>query len=140
MDVSNNGWIVLAVMSLILGIGGSAIAMTTLRPLGRRVPFTTPITDLSTPISGEARRQFNQGILAYREQAYAQAIECFSKVIGYEPTLAEGFHNRARAQANLAKKQDAVADFVNASDIYANQGTQTGIDWIKTDLNILADF
>ena len=140
MDVSNNGWVVLAVVILILGIGGGAIAITTLRPWGRRVPFTTPITALSTPIGGEARHQFNQGVLAYREQAYARAVECFSKVLGHEPTLAEGFHNRARARANLAKKQDAVADFVTASDIYANQGTQSGIDWIKADLNVLAKF
>lgn len=139
MDVSSNGWVVLAVVVLILGIGGGAIATTTLRPLGQRIPFSTPITDLSLPIGGDARHQFNQGVLAYRERAYARAVECFSRVVSYEPTLAEGFHNRARAQANLDKKQNAVADFIAASDIYDRQGTKSGIDWIKTDLDVLAN-
>ena len=138
MEISNNGLIVLGVMLVILGIGGGAIAFTTLQPLGGRIPFAIPITDLSTPISGEARHQFNRGILAYRERAYAQAIDCFTKVLNFEPTLAEAFHNRARAQANLAKQQDAVADFIAASGIYDRQGTKSGIDWVKADLDLLA--
>ena len=140
MEVSSNVWIVIAVILAILGIGGSAIATTTLRPLGKRTPFTTPITNLSTPITGEARYQFNQGVLAYRECAYARAVDYFTQVITCEPALAEAFHNRARAQANLAKKQDAVSDFVAASDIYNRQGTKSGIDWVKTDLDVLAKF
>ncbi|MEM9804300.1 MAG: hypothetical protein AAF959_03385 [Cyanobacteria bacterium P01_D01_bin.56] len=138
MDISGNMWVVLLVVVMILGGGGGAIALTTLQPLGQRIPFKTPITDLSTPISGEARHQFNQGIFAYRERAFGRAVDCFSKVIDFEPGLAEGFHNRARAQANLAKKQAAAADFVAASDIYDRQGTKSGIEWIKTDLDVLA--
>ena len=138
MEISTNGWVVLGVVLAILGVGGGAIATSVLKPLGQNIPFTTPITDLSTPIGGEARHQFNQGIWAYRERAYVRAIECFTHVIDHEPTLAEAFHNRARANANLAKKQDAVADFVAASDIYDRQGSRAGIDWIKTDLDILA--
>lgn len=140
MDISGNVWAVLLVVVMILGVGGGAIAVTTLRPLGQRIPFKTPITDLSTPISGEARHQFNQGIFAYRERAFGRAVDCFSKVVEFEPDLAEGFHNRARAQANLAKNQKAVADFVTASDIYDRQGTKSGIDWIKTDLDVLAKY
>lgn len=138
MEISSNGWIVLVVMLAVLTIGGGAIAMTTFNPLGRRVPFTTPITDLSIPISGEARHQFNQGVLAYREGSYTKATSCFTKVIGYEPALAEAFHNRGRAQANLAKKPDAANDFVTASDIYDRQGTKSGIDWVKADLDVLS--
>ena len=138
MDISTNGWVVIAVIVGILGIGGSAIAASTLQPLGKNIPFTTPITDLSTPIGGEARHQFNQGIWAYRERSYGRAVDCFTKVIDHEPTLAEAFHNRGRAQANLAKKQDAVGDFVVASDIYSRQGSRSGIDWVKTDLDILS--
>lgn len=138
MDISNNAWVVCAFAVLILGVGGGAIATTTLRPLGEHIPFKTPITDLSLPIGGNARHQFNQGILAYRERAYARAVDCFTHVVNSEPTLAEGFHNRARAHANLAKKQDAVADFITASDIYDRQGTKSGIDWIKVDLSVLA--
>lgn len=137
MHISSNAWVVLAVFVMILGVGGGAIATTTLRPLGPRIPFTTPITDLSIPIGGDARHQFNQGILAYREKAYGRAVDCFTNVLAYEPSLAEGFHNRARAQANLAKKQDAVQDLVAASDIYDRQGTKSGIDWVKADLDVL---
>lgn len=138
MEISSNGWVVIAVVLAILGVGGGAIATTILRPLGKNIPFTTPITDLSTPIGGEARHQFNQGIWAYREKAYARAADCFTNVITHEPNLAEAFHNRARAQANLAKKQDAANDFVTASNIYSRQGSRAGMDWIKTDLEILA--
>ena len=138
MDISSNAWVVLLVVMAILGIGGGAISITTLKPLGQQIPFKTPITDLSIPISGEARHQFNQGVLAYREQAFSRAVDCFTKVIDFEPGLAEGFHNRARAQANLAQKQNAVADFISASDIYDCQGTKSGIEWIKADLNVLA--
>lgn len=121
-----------------LGVGGGAIALTTWQPLGSRIPFSTPITDLSIPISGESRHQFNQGILAYREQAYAKAIDCFTKVVECEPKLAEALHNRGRAQANLAKKQNAALDLVAASNIYARQGSKSGINWIKADLDVLA--
>ncbi|MDV3349372.1 hypothetical protein D0962_08335 [Leptolyngbyaceae cyanobacterium CCMR0082] len=139
MEISTNGWIVIAVILAILGIGGGAIATTILQPLGPNIPFTTPITDISTPIGGDARHQFNQGIWAYREKAYARAIDCFTKVIKAEPNLAEAFHNRARAQANLAKTQAAASDFVTASDIYSRQGSRSGINWIKTDLNVLTN-
>lgn len=139
MEISSNAWVVLLFGMAILGLGGGAIALSILKPWGQRIPFATPITDLSTPISGEARHQFNQGILAYRERSFSRAVECFTKVIAHEPSLAEGFHNRARAQANLAKKQNAVADFVSASDIYDRQGTKSGIDWVKADLNVLAN-
>ncbi|MFG6097128.1 tetratricopeptide repeat protein [Leptothoe sp. ISB3NOV94-8A] len=139
MEISTNGWIVIAVILAILGIGGGAIATTILQPLGPNIPFTTPITDISTPIGGDARHQFNQGIWAYREKAYARAIDCFTKVIEAEPNLAEAFHNRARAQANLAKTQAAASDFVTASDIYSRQGSRSGINWIKTDLNVLTN-
>ncbi|MBX2863518.1 MAG: hypothetical protein KTR27_08175 [Leptolyngbyaceae cyanobacterium MAG.088] len=137
MEISANGWVVIAVVLMILGIGGGAIATTTYSPLGQKIPFTTPITDLSTPISGEARHQFNQGVWAYREKAYARAVDCFTNVIGFEPNLAEAFHNRARARANLAKKNDAANDFVTASNIYSRQGSREGLDWIKTDLSTL---
>ncbi|EKV01376.1 hypothetical protein Lepto7375DRAFT_3544 [Leptolyngbya sp. PCC 7375] len=139
MEISTNGWIVIAVILAILGIGGGAIATTILQPLGPNIPFTTPITDIATPIGGDARHQFNQGIWAYREKAYARAIDCFTKVIEAEPNLAEAFHNRARAQANLAKTQAAASDFVTASDIYSRQGSRSGINWIKTDLNVLTN-
>lgn len=139
MEISTNGWIVIAVIMTILGIGGGAIATTILQPLGPNIPFTTPITDISTPIGGDARHQFNQGIWAYREKAYARATDCFTKVIEAEPNLAEAFHNRARAQANLAKTQAAASDFVTASDIYSRQGSRSGINWIKTDLNVLTN-
>ncbi|MBT9310701.1 hypothetical protein [Leptothoe kymatousa] len=138
MEVSSNVWIVLVVFGLILGVGGSLIASTTLRPWGQKIPFTTPITDLSIPISGEARHQFNQGVFAYRERSFGRAVDCFTNVINCEPGLAESFHNRARAQANLAKKQNAVADLVAASDIYSRQGTKSGIDWVKADLDVLS--
>lgn len=138
MEISYNGWVLIAVIVGILGIGGGAIATSILQPLGQNIPFTTPITDLSTPISGEARHQFNQGIWAYREKAYIRAVDRFTKVIGHEPTLAEAFHNRARAQANLDKRQDAAADFIAASDLYSRQGSHSGINWVKTDLDVLA--
>ncbi|NEQ50032.1 MAG: tetratricopeptide repeat protein [Leptolyngbya sp. SIO3F4] len=137
MEIAGDGWIVLIVALTILSTGGVAIAVTTLQPLGQNVPFFTPITDLSIPISGEARHQFNCGVLAYREKSYAKAIECFTKVLDFEPTLAEAFHNKARAMANLAKHQDAAAYFIAASDIYNRQGTKTRIEWVKADLNIL---
>ncbi len=137
MEISSNIWVLIVVIFLILGTGGWAIAVATFRPLGKKIPFTTPISDLSIPISGEARHQFNQGIWSYRERAYARAIDCFTSVIKCEPTLPEAFHNRARAQANLAKKQEAATDFVTASNIYRRQGSREGIDWIKTDLGIL---
>ncbi|MBT9315445.1 tetratricopeptide repeat protein [Leptothoe spongobia] len=138
MEISSDGLILLVVILAILSIGGGAIAVTTLQPLRGHIPFLTPITDLSIPISGEARHQFNRGILAYRERAYRQAIDCFTKVLDCEPTLAEALHNRARAKANLAKQQDAVVDFVAASGVYDRQGTKPGIDWIKADLDVLA--
>ena len=138
MELSGNLWIVLGIMATILGIGGGAISVTTLKPWGQRGPFPTPMTDLSLPIGGEARQRFNQGILAYRERAYGRAIDHFNRVLELEPSLAEAFHNRGRALANLAKQQNAVADFLAASRLYDQQDNRSGIDWIKADMTLLA--
>jgi hypothetical protein len=51
--------------------------------------------------------------------------------------LAEAYHNRALALANLRSDDEAVADLIRASELYQQQGTGFAIDTIKQNLAAL---
>ncbi|MEO0455254.1 MAG: hypothetical protein AAF152_01555 [Cyanobacteria bacterium P01_A01_bin.114] len=138
MASSLDFWIWVVVVFIILGIGGGSLVSTTLRPLGRQIPFPKPITDLSLLISAAAQADHQAGIDAYQAERYGVAIDRFNQLIQQEPNCPEGYHNRGLAQANLGKTNLAVSDLLKAGELYDQQGTKLGIDRVKTQLEILA--
>ncbi|MEM8809218.1 MAG: tetratricopeptide repeat protein [Cyanobacteria bacterium P01_G01_bin.38] len=131
-------WIWVVVVLIILGIGGSSLVITTLRPLGRQIPFPAPIADLSLLISNTAQSTYQAGIKSYQAGRYDAAIDRFNQLIQQEPNCPEGYHNRGLAQANLGKTNLAVNDLLKAGELYDQQGTKDGIDVVKGQLETLS--
>lgn len=131
-------WIWVVVVLVILGIGGGSLVITTLKPLGQKIPFPTPMTHLSLLISEAAQASYQAGIDAYQAGRYGAAIERFDRLIQQEPNCPEGYHNRGLAQANLGKTNLAVSDLLKAGEIYDQQGTKEGIDRVKEQLEALS--
>lgn len=131
-------WIWTVVIGGIFAVGGGAIAITTLNPLGNRIPFSQPVTDLSIPLDTAALSAFESGLEAFQRRGYGEAVAAFDWVIEQEPTCAEARHNRALAQANLGKLNLALPDFLKANELYDQQGTKVGVDAVMAALETLA--
>ncbi|MEM9163360.1 MAG: hypothetical protein AAGC54_09855 [Cyanobacteria bacterium P01_F01_bin.4] len=131
-------WIWVAVVLIILGIGGGSLVLTTLKPLGQQIPFPIPMTNLSLLISEAAQASYQAGIDAYQASRYGAAIDRFNRLIQQEPHCPEGYHNRGLAQANLGKTNLAVSDLLKAGELYDQQGTKEGIDVVKGQLEMLS--
>ncbi|NEP17860.1 MAG: hypothetical protein F6J97_13305 [Leptolyngbya sp. SIO4C1] len=138
MTYSADFWIWAAAMLLVLGLGGGAIALAALRPLGRQVPFPQPVSTLSLVISDAAQQQLQTGLRAYQTGRYGVAIDAFNRLIEREPSCAEAFHNRGLTHANLGKTNLAVGDLVKAGELYDQQRAKAGVDTVKAQLQQLA--
>ncbi|MEL6139473.1 MAG: hypothetical protein AAFQ61_11320 [Cyanobacteria bacterium J06626_23] len=136
--MDGNFWIWAGFIVMIFAFGGGAIAVTTLNPLGARVPFTAPVIELSTPLSPDALTQFELGVQAFQASRHADAVDEFNRVIAQEPSCAEAFHNRALAQANLGKLNFAIPDFLRANELYDQQGTKSGVEAVMVALETLS--
>ena len=76
---------------------------------------------------------FKQGYDAYTRGKYRQAIEKFNEAIGLAP-IAQAYHNRGLAFANLRQDDDAAINLVRAGEIYAQQENEAGIATVKQNL------
>lgn len=131
-------WIWTIVIGGVFALGAGAIAITTLNPLGSRIPFAKPVPDLSIPLEAAAADAFQSGIQAFEKRSYADAVDAFNQVIETEPNCAEARHNRALAQANLGKLNLALPDFLKANELYDQQNTKAGVDAVMAALETLA--
>jgi tetratricopeptide (TPR) repeat protein len=128
----------LVVVFGILGIGMGTMLRAYRRPAGARVPFPAPVRELSVPLSDRARDSFQTGVATFERGRYAQAIGQFTQVLATEPACAEAIHNGGLAYANLGNDNLAVQALLKASDLYAQQGTQAGLERVKYALEQLA--
>ncbi len=128
----------LVVVLGILGFGMGSMLVAYRRPAGATVLFPAPVTELSIPVTEQARTMFQAGIDAFERGRYAQAIGQFSQVVALEPTCAEALHNGGLAYANLGNDNLAVSALVQASDYYTQQGSKAGLDRVKYALEQVA--
>ncbi|WOD37482.1 hypothetical protein [Nodosilinea sp. E11] len=128
----------LSVVTAILGFGMGVMVWAYRRPLGNSALFPTPVTELSTPLSDEARAQFESGCTAFAQGRYPAAIDQFTAVMTAEPTCAEAFHNGGLAYANMGTDGLAVQALLKASDLYDQQSTKPGLDLVKQQLEQIA--
>ena len=77
---------------------------------------------------------FKQGYDAYTYGKYRQAIEKLNQAIQLAPSLAQAYHNRGLAFANLRQDDDAAINLMRASEIYAQQEDEAGIATVKQNL------
>jgi hypothetical protein len=129
----------LVVVLGILGVGMGSMVWAYRRPLGNRVLFPAPVPEPSVPIQDRARRQFEAGCEAFKQQRFVRAVERFTETMELEPNCAEAFHNCGLAYANLGTDGLAARALVKASDCYDQQGTKTGLELVKQHLQQLAE-
>lgn len=97
------------------------------------VLFPQPIATPSFPEATSEVDLFKQGYDAYTRGKYRQAIEKFNAAIGLAP-IAQAYHNRGLAFANLRQDDDAALNLMRASEIYAQQEDEAGIATVKQNL------
>ena len=103
----------------------------------RAVLFKEPILNTVSDQKNEALQQFQQGIIAFREGRYLAAIEQFTQVIQLDSTLAEVYHDRGLAFANLRRDDDATFNLVKASELYLERGDRASVTIVKQNLEAL---
>ncbi len=125
---------------VVFGIAGFAISsmLSAFRRPIEQVPFPDTVIDQpSIPLAETAMVAFMGAVGTYRAGDYRQAIEQLTPVVEQEPNCAEAWHNIGLAYANVGDNNKAVRSLLKASDAYDKQGTKSGIDRIKQDLEAL---
>ncbi|CBN56173.1 MULTISPECIES: tetratricopeptide repeat protein [Kamptonema] len=129
------------VIAAVLGIGLGAMTWAYLGKGSISVLFQEPISSLpqlpATDAGSKAGVYFQQGIDAYKLGNYRQAAEQFNQAIELVSTLAEAYHNRGLAFANLRSDDDAVTNLLKASELYQEQNQGEAIAIIKQNFEAL---
>jgi hypothetical protein len=128
----------LSVVLAILGFGMGVMVWAYRRPLGNSPLFSTPVVDLSIPLSDDGRVLFEAGCTAFAQGQYPAAIDQFIALMTAEPDCAEAFHNGGLAYANMGTDGLAVQALLKACDRYDRQGTKPGLDLVKQQLEQIA--
>ena len=132
------------VLLLVLGIGVGTMTWAYVGSGSTSILFPDPLPvrdrENSSPgdtIDVTVVSQFHRGMNAYKQQKYRQAIEDFSTCIDRMGSLAEAYHNRGLAFANLYQDREAVENLVKAGELYAEGNNEGGIRRIRQDLEVL---
>jgi tetratricopeptide (TPR) repeat protein len=137
--VETNFWIWLLAIGLIIGLGLGAMLLAYRGRGSVAVIFPEPIiVDPVPTLDPEAASQFQQGCDAYRAGQYRQAVIRFSEALQHDPALAEARHNLGRATANLRRITEAIAELVQASELYSQQDQGERLAQLKQDLEVIA--
>lgn len=122
------------------GIGFAAMMWAYLGAGSISVVFDDPIQLPEAPIEVSDVKAFDylqHGINAFKTKTYRDAVVEFSKAIQAAPRLAEAYHNRGLAFANLRQDGDAARDLARASELYIEQDNQAGIATIKQNFEVI---
>ncbi|MEG3908284.1 hypothetical protein Q5691_00145 [Microcoleus sp. w1-18aA5] len=129
------------IIALVLGIGFGTMTWAYFGKGSISVLFKEPILTYpefpDTDSGSKASVYFQQGIQAYQSGKYRKAKDKFTSAVEQVSTLAEAYHNRGLAFANLRSDDEAVADFIRASELYQQQEAGFAIDTIKQNLSAL---
>lgn len=140
MEITN--FIALSVIvAAVLGIGLGTMTWAYYGKGSISVLFKEPVlTSPELPATDDGKKAavyFQQGIAAYQAGNYRKAKDKFSSAIQLISTLAEAYHNRGLAFANLRSDDEAVVNLIGASELYQQQGNKLGLDLLKQNLEAL---
>ncbi|NES75636.1 MULTISPECIES: hypothetical protein [unclassified Okeania] len=97
----------------------------------------TEFISASSSIPSEAEVNFQQGCEAFQKGNYQQAINKFAEVLKNNSTIAEAYHNRGLAFANLRQDDESVENFLQAGELYIEQKNQDAMVILKKNLELL---
>jgi tetratricopeptide (TPR) repeat protein len=129
-------WLILIGTIAVIGVGSMVYAykgqgsVSVLFDEPLPLPASLPDSDRGT----EAAVQFQEGKDAYQAGQYRKAIDYFTEAIQHETSLAQAYHNRGLAYANLLQDDDSVVNLLNASELYAQQDNQDALRLLKQHL------
>ncbi len=136
MDTANFLIVVIAI-SAVAGVGIGSMVWAYVGAGSRAILFKEPIVKVSLDQKNEALPPFQQGIVEFREGRYLAAIEHFTQAIQLDPAIAEIYHDRGLAFANLRRDDDATFNLVKASELYLEQGDRDSVTIVKQNLEAL---
>lgn len=135
------------VLLLVLGIGLGTMIWAYVGSGSTDILFPDPMSVLDrengSPLDGldgmeaTVTTTFDRGTNAYKQKKYRQAIEDFSTCIDRVGSLAEAYHNRGLAFANLCQDREAVENLVKAGELYAEGNYEPGLRQIRQHLEVL---
>lgn len=140
MEITN--FIALSVIvAAVLGIGLGTMTWAYYGKGSISVLFKEPVlTSPEFPATDDGKKAsvyFQQGIAAYQSGNYRKAKDKFSSAIQLISTLAEAYHNRGLAFANLRSDDEAVVNLIGASELYQQQANGSALEEIKQNLGAL---
>lgn len=100
-------------------------------------PLSLPASLPDSQSGTEASIQFQEGYNAYKQGQYRQAIDCFTQAIHQESSLAQAYHNRGLAYANLRQDDDSVVNLLSASEFYSQQDNKEALLLLKQHLEAI---
>lgn len=109
-------------------VGAGSVSVLFQDPIA--LPLSLPDSEAGT----EAAVQFQQGYSVYQTGNYRKAIEYFTQAIQQVSTLAEAYHNRGLAYANLRQDDDSVVNLLSASELYGQQENTEKLAILKQNL------
>ena len=101
-------------------------------------PIPSSATDSETALLQQGE-EVQQGNDAFQAGNYRKAADRFSAAIQINPNLAEAYHNRGRAIANLRSDNEAASTLVKAGELYLQQDNPMGYEQVKQDLKLLKE-
>ncbi|MGB3531963.1 MAG: hypothetical protein WBA13_00435 [Microcoleaceae cyanobacterium] len=111
--------------------GTGSISILFNEPLS--LPTALPDSDSGT----EAAVQFQEGYNAYKAGQYRKAIDYFTRAIEHQASLAQAYHNRGLAYANLRQDDNSVVSLLSASEFYAQQDNKDALLQLKQHLQLI---
>ncbi|MGB3508794.1 MAG: hypothetical protein WBA93_06040 [Microcoleaceae cyanobacterium] len=123
-------------MGLITGIGIGTMIYAYRGKGSISILFTKPIST-ATLIPPEAAENFQQGCEAYQIGNYQQAISKYTEALQNNATIAEAYHNRGLAFANLRQDDESVENLLKAGELYILQDNQEALGIVKQNLEVL---
>lgn len=125
----------------VLGIGLGTMTWAYFGKGSVSVLFQEPILSLpafpATDPGRQASVDYQKGIEAYKSGNYRKAKDKFTSAVQLVSTLAEAYHNRGLACANLRSDDEAVQNFITASELYQQQENGIALESIKQNLEAL---
>jgi tetratricopeptide (TPR) repeat protein len=127
---------VLALLALVASLGIGVMVWAYLGSGSVSVLFTE-VNPAPPNLPASSQQAFQAGIGAYITGHYRRAIVSFNRVIEQHPDCAAAQHNLGLAYANLRQDDTATFHLVKAAQLYAEQGDQVGVEFVKSHLQTL---
>lgn len=125
-------------IALVAIIGGGAMFWAYRGRGSVKLVFNVPVPAKVLP-EDEASTYFQQGCDAFAKGRYYKAQGFFSKAIARLPDFAEAYHNLGLTEANLRQDNKAVANLIQASELYGDRMDGERIALVKEHLATLRD-